>query len=98
MLQQMIQHVVRDGEHLEWVLCLHEAYKKKWLPILTEIQIDQAFVLMPLLTMIAYLYGRGDWLRSLRRDEPDFQGFARTVARYMDRAARDPTLLEALRL
>jgi Phosphotransferase enzyme family len=96
-LQQLIQHVIREGERLEWASDLCEAYKSKWAAVLTESQIDRAFILMPLLTTISYLYGRGDWLGSSRRDEPAFQGFARTVAQYMDRAAAEPTLMEALR-
>lgn len=95
-LQQLIQHVVRDGERLDWIAELRGSYKRKWLTALTESQIDRAFVLMPLLMMISYLYGRGDWLRSPHRDEPAFQSFARTVARHMDRAASEPMLLEAL--
>jgi hypothetical protein len=88
-LQQVIQHVIRDGEHLEWVPRLCDAYRRKWLAVLTERQIDCAFVVMPLLTLVDYLYGRGDWLHSPRRDNPSFQGFARTLGRWMDRAAAE---------
>jgi hypothetical protein len=88
-LQQVIQHVIREGEHLEWAPRLCDAYKKKWLARLTERQIDCAFVLMPLLTIADYLYGRGDWLHSPRRDDPSFQAFARTLGRCMDRAAEE---------
>lgn len=95
-LQQLIQHVVRDGERLNWVLDLRDAYKNKWLTVLTESQIDRAFILMPLLTSLSYLYGRGDWLTSSSKVAPNFQSFARTLARYMDRAAREPALLGAI--
>jgi Phosphotransferase enzyme family len=88
-LQQVVQHITRDGEHLEWAPRLCGAYKKKWLGVLTERQIECAFVLMPLLTMVDYLYARGDWLYSSRRDDPSFQGFARTLGRCMDRAAAE---------
>lgn len=86
-LQQVIQHVIREDEHLEWVPRLCDAYKRKWLALLTDHQIDCAFTLMPLLAMADYLYARGDWLHSPRQDEPTFQSFARTLGRNMDRAA-----------
>ena len=88
-LQQIIQHVIRDGEHLDWAPRLCDAYRQKWLAVLTERQIEFAFVMMPLLTIVDYLYGRGDWLNSSRRDKPSFQGFARTLGRCMDRAAAE---------
>ncbi len=86
-LQQVIQHVIREEEHLDWVGPICQAYKKRWLGLLTEHQINSAFALMPLLTMADYLYGRGDWLNLPRRDEPSLQSFARTLGRCMDRAA-----------
>ena len=72
------------------------AYKQRWLDSLTPWQIDQAFALMPLLAIVSHLYGRGDWLRSARRHEPHIQSYARSLARQMDRAATNPSLLEAL--
>jgi hypothetical protein len=95
-LQQFIQHVVRDGEGLEWTSRLRNSYKRRWLAVLSESQIDVAFSLMPLLMMISYLFGRGDWLDSSRREHPSFQNFARTMARHMDKAAADSGLLETL--
>jgi hypothetical protein len=94
-LEQVLQHVIRDGEHLDWVPRLCEAYRKKWLPLLTDHQIDSAFTLMPILAMADTLFGRGDWLGSPRQDEPAFQSFARTLARCMDRAATELSSLEA---
>jgi hypothetical protein len=98
MLQQVIQHVTRDGERQGWVPALREAYGRKWFPLLDEQQIDRAFVLMPLLTIADYLHGRGDWLISSRKDELTFQSFARTLARCMDREAEEPALIKALGL
>ncbi len=95
-LQQVIQHVIRDGQRLDWAPALRNAYKQKWLPLLTEQQIDRAFRLMTLLTMAGYLYGRGDWLYSLRGADLGFQSFTRTIARCMDRAVEDLLSLEAL--
>jgi hypothetical protein len=92
--EQVLQHVIRDGEHLDWVPRLCEAYGKKWLPLLRDHQIDSAFTLMPLLAMADTLFGRGDWLGSPRQEEPAFQSFARTLARCMDRAAAELSSLE----
>lgn len=88
-LEQVLQHVIHEGEHLEWAPRLCEAYKRKWRSLLTEHQIDSAFTLMPLLAMADTLFGRGDWLDSPHRDEPAFQSLARTLARCMDRAAAE---------
>jgi hypothetical protein len=95
--QQIIQHVVREGEHLEWAPLLCEAYKKKWLALLTVHQIDCAIALMPLLAMVDYLHGRGDWLSSPRRQDPSFQAFARTLARCMDRTIVEFSSLGVMR-
>jgi hypothetical protein len=88
-LEQVLQHVIREGGHLDWRPRLCEAYKRKWLALLTDHQIDCAFTLMPLLAMADSLFGRGDWLDSRRQDEPAFQSLARTMARCMDRAAAE---------
>jgi hypothetical protein len=98
MFQQVIQYVIREGDHLGWVSTLQAAYKRKWAGVLTEPQIDGAFVFMPLLTMISYLFGRGDWLGSPRQGDPSFQSFARTLGRSMDLAARELIPVEALQL
>lgn len=95
-LQQVIQHVIRGGEHQEWVPALCAAYRAKWLPLLSGDEIDRAFSLMSLLTMADYLYGRGEWLNSERRKKPTFQSFARTLARCMDRAAVELSSREVL--
>ena len=51
---------------------------------------------MPILAAASTLYGRGDWLTSPRRDDQCRQSYARSLARHMDRAAREPSLVEAL--
>jgi hypothetical protein len=93
-LEQLLQHVIREGEHLDWAPRLREAYKRKWLALLTDHQIDCAFTLMPLLAIADTLFGRGDWLDSPRQDEPAFQSLARTLARCMDRAAAELSTTE----
>jgi hypothetical protein len=77
-------------------MAFRAAYRQCWLSELSPLQIDQAFVFMPLLAILSYLYGRGEWLRSERRHSPHFESYARSLARHMDREARNPHLLEVL--
>jgi hypothetical protein len=95
-LQQIIQHVTSDGQHQEWVPALCKAYRTKWLSLVSGDDIDRAFSLMPLVAIADYLYGRGHWLESKRREEASFQSFARTLGRCMDRAAAELISKEAL--
>jgi hypothetical protein len=72
-------------------------YKQCWLDVLAPWQIEKAVALMPLLTVVSYLYGRGDWLHSdERRQNLMTQSYARSLAQHMDREARNPLLVEAL--
>jgi Phosphotransferase enzyme family len=77
-------------------LRLKQAYRRAWMGLLDPAQINAAFALMPLLAVASYLYGRGDWLRSSRRNDPQRQSYARSLARHMDRAAQAPELKKVL--
>jgi hypothetical protein len=93
------QHLLllNNGEQQETnALCLKEAYKRCWMEYISPAQIDAAFTLMPLLAIASYLYGRGDWLRSSPRNDPQRQSYIRSLARHMDRAAQQPALRAAL--
>jgi len=70
-------------------------YRDAWSQRLYSTVIDKAFALMPLLTIYAYLYGRGDWMKSDLRS-PRFESYARSLARHMYRAAKGSLLLETL--
>jgi len=95
--QQLCALVSRDqDESLPWVRALRVLYKQAWTALLSEQQMEQTFTLTPLLAVLSCLYGRGTWLTSPHRDDPDFQAFKRSLARYMDRAAQNPRLIEAL--
>jgi hypothetical protein len=54
------------------------------------------FVYMPMLAIASTLYGRGDWLDSPLRHDSRRRSYARSLARYMDRASREPAFVEAL--
>lgn len=88
--------LAEDANIQGWVDNLKAAYRETWAVALSPSQIDRAFGLAPLLAIVAYLYGRGTWLRSEQRNDPHVQSYARGLARLMDRAARVPQLTEAL--
>jgi hypothetical protein len=59
--------------------------------------LEEGLVYMPILAAASALYGRGDWLTTSQRGQTHRQAHARCLARHMDRAARVPELLLALR-
>ena len=58
--------------------------------------IDIGFIYMPFLAACSTLYGRGDWLTRSLRDEPHRSSYARRLGHYIDQAARELVLLEAI--
>lgn len=73
---------------------LRKPYRVCWKQWIEDQTFEVAFTLAPLLAMLAYLYGRGDWLGGERAREPQFESYVRSLARHMDREASDPHLLE----
>ncbi|MGC2164299.1 MAG: phosphotransferase [Silvibacterium sp.] len=71
-------------------------YRRQWARQLSGLNVDRAFALTPPLAIASRLHGRGDWLKSERREDPGIQAYARTVARRLDRAVHTPEFLEAL--
>jgi len=96
-LEQLCVHIARKtNDPKTWRESLIEAYRSPWRDVLTECQIEESLQIVPLLSVLSYLYGRGDWLYSSRREEPGFQSYTRSLARHMDRIAKDSGLMEAL--
>jgi hypothetical protein len=92
--EQLRVHVERAGEPASsWVPRLRAVYTRSWFDLISEPKIDRAFVLAPLLAVATYLYGRGDWLHTPRRDDPALQSYARSLGRHMYRAARATELM-----
>lgn len=77
-------------------LSAQNVYRKYWSQRIATKDIDKAIALAPLLAIYAYLYGRGDWLKRIEGVRPQFESYRRSLARHMDRAAKDPSLLEVL--
>jgi hypothetical protein len=69
-------------------------YRECWSHRLSAQSMDEAIALSPLLAIYAYLYGRGDWLRQTEDVRAQSESYARSLARHMDRAARDLSLRE----
>lgn len=75
---------------------LKGCYREVWSAIVDPTLFDAGFVYMPLLAVVSSLLGRGDWLTSSQRYDALRQSYARSLARYMDRATHAPELLEGL--
>jgi hypothetical protein len=75
---------------------LMRVYSEGWREYRSQTIIDRVYQLMPLLSIFTYLYGRGDWLVDTSKVTPQFESYARSLARHMDRAAQSPELQEAL--
>jgi len=76
---------------------LKARYKDVWTAMCDPEDLEEGLVYMPILAAASALYGRGDWLTTSQRDQTHRQAHARCLARHMDRAARAPELLLALR-
>lgn len=87
--EQLCVHTARKTDAPDlWLGRLRRVYKRLWSPVLADEQIDRALQLVPLIAVLSYLCGRGDWLRSQRRYEASFLSYSRSLARHMDRIAR----------
>jgi hypothetical protein len=73
---------------------VRNVYRECWAHRLSAQSMDEAIALTPLLAIYAYLYGRGDWLGQTESPRPQFESYLRSLARHMDRAALDLSLLE----
>jgi hypothetical protein len=71
-------------------------YRAVWNEFVGEAAARRALGLAPLLSIFVYLYGRGDWVGDSSKITPRFESHARSLARHMDRAARNPDFVEAL--
>jgi hypothetical protein len=87
--EQLCSHVSRKtGDSESWIRSLKSVYISRWLECLTERQIEGALEVCPLISVLSYLYGRGDWLHNSRASEPEFMSYSRSLGRHMDRIAK----------
>jgi len=89
------QALMEDGTHT-WATRLTATYKKHWCAFLSESQFEFALALSAPLAIVSYLCGRDPSFELSYRNDARHQGYARSLARHMDRAAQSPEFLEAL--
>ena len=75
---------------------LRKTYRSAMSRICDPRAIDAGFACIPLIAAVSAIVGRGDWFKTSLRNDPRRQAYVRAVARYVDRAARELTLLETL--
>jgi hypothetical protein len=75
---------------------LREVYRTAMSRLCHPGAINAGFACMPLLAAASTILARGDWLQTSLRNDPRRQAYVRAIARHMDRAARNPLLLERL--
>jgi hypothetical protein len=96
-LEQLCVHAARKfGEPSSSLRSLRSIYRSCWQDVLTERQIEGALQLTPLISVLSYQYGRGDWLHTSKRNDPAFLSYSRSLARHMDRIAGQIELSEPL--
>lgn len=81
---------------LQWTQHLRALYRKQWNPSISCADIERAFALAPAVAIFAHLLGRGDWLNRREAANETEDGYRRSLARHLDRAAQEPAFLEAL--
>ena len=75
---------------------LQRRYRDVWATAFDPMRFENGFPYMEVLAIFSSLLGRGDWLTSPKRNDPRLQSYSRTLARHLDRAVREPELMEAL--
>jgi hypothetical protein len=75
---------------------LRQVYRRCWADYVSEAAANQAYLLVPLPAIFAYLCGRSEWIKDPGKGYSGFESYARSLARDMNRAAKNPALLEAL--
>ena len=94
--QQLRVQVFRDDPKGTRAGYCEQLYRLHWRDLLCDSDIDRAFAMVPALAVLSYLYGRGNWLNSSGRRDPESQSYSRSLARHLDRAVNDPALLRSI--
>jgi Phosphotransferase enzyme family len=88
---------LRNGKIRNFVNSIvKQKYLSIWTASCSPASLNEGFVYMSFLAVASALYGRGNWLNTAKRNDPRRRAYARSLARYMDRAAREPEFLEAI--
>jgi hypothetical protein len=95
-IEQFSEHAARAIGEGHLGSTVRRCYRDSWAQLLPPEQIDKALRLSPILAVLSYLYGRGDWLQSERRWEPQFMSYSRSLARRMNKIAGTAEFAEVL--
>jgi hypothetical protein len=76
---------------------LKDRYRRVWLRQCNAAAINKGFVYMQILAIASTLYGRCNWFTASARENSRRQVYALNLVQHLDRAARSPELLDALR-
>ncbi len=98
-LQHLLLLNCPDNDQLKskWDRILIERYRVAMRGAIESDAFERAIVCMPMIAAASALYGRGAWLRAPLAETLYRQSRIRTLARYMDRASRDPELQSLIR-
>jgi hypothetical protein len=71
-------------------------YRETMSAVCDPLVLTDGFECMAFLAAASVLYGRGNWSEGDLREDSPHLGYVRSVARHMDRSAREPAFREAL--
>jgi hypothetical protein len=94
--EQLSLQLAHAGVSTRFLRQLRAQYNNLWRQMLPERAVESVSRLAPLLAAASFLFGRGDWLYTSRRDDLSFQSHARTLTRSMDRVLQNEDVLEVL--
>jgi phosphotransferase family enzyme len=94
--QNILVQAAREARGQDWTASLNAIYQTKWAQLLSTSQIEEGLRIAPLLAIASHLVGRGDWISAQNCNQPHADGYARSLARAMDRLARRDEFLGAL--
>lgn len=96
-LQQFCSHLERCcTDAPNWIPELRNLYGRCWIDRLNAFTVERMLTLSPLLAVLSYFYAHGTWLMHPDYEDAHLLGYHRSMARIMERLAKEHTLTEAL--
>ena len=92
----LLLNPLKDSEGKDWVNeALRGVYRAAMTKVCDPQVVEHSFACMAFFGAVSALYGRGNWPNDVRKDSLQL-GYVRTIARQMDRSAREPAFQDAL--
>jgi hypothetical protein len=88
-LEQFCAHLSKDPVRREWISAVRHKYFETWRDFPQAAHLPANRRRLRMLSILSSLYGRGSWFRSSRSHNPHMEGYARSLARHLDRAMRE---------